>query len=115
MTKIKNDNDNNINTMKNRQGGGVKKLLWLLRGGVVNIVDKLTPNSKTVVNTEEKNILNVAHLVTKSCKKKKKITIKTVMHRGFSIQNCKFRALFNRVQDFFSLFSIVCDSETEKS
>lgn len=83
----------------------------------MNIVDKLTPNSKTVVNTEKKkNILNVAHLVTKSCKKeKKKITIKTVMHRGFSIQNCTFSALFNRVQNFFSLFSIVCDSETEKS
>lgn len=28
--------------------------LWLLRGGAMNIVDKLTPNSKTVVNTEEK-------------------------------------------------------------
>lgn len=42
--------------------------------GAMNIVDKLTPNSKTVVNTEEekKNILNVAHLVTKSCKKKEK-------------------------------------------
>lgn len=40
------------------------------RGGVV---DKLTLNSKTVVNTgRKKNILNVAHLVTKSCKKKEK-------------------------------------------
>lgn len=38
-----------------------------------------------------------------------------VMHRGFIIQNCKFSALFNRVQRFFSRFSIVCDSETEKS
>lgn len=100
-------------------GRGVKKLLvcGFYESGAMNIVDKLTPNSKTVVNTEEKkNILNVAHLVTKSCKKrKKKITIKTVMHRGFSIQNCIFPALFNRVQNFFSLFSIVCDSETEKS
>lgn len=48
-------------------------------------------------------------------KENKKITIKTVMHRGFSIQNCTFSALFNRVPNFFSLFSIVCDSETEKS
>lgn len=39
------------------------------------VVDKLTLNSETVVNTgrkEKENILNVAHLVTKSCKKKKK-------------------------------------------
>ena len=54
-------------------------------------------------------------LLLNHSKKGKKNTIKTVMHRGFSIQNCKFPALFNRVQDFFSLFSIVCDSETEKS
>lgn len=41
---------------ENRRGRGMKKLLvcWLLRGGAMNIVDKLTPNSKTVVNTEEK-------------------------------------------------------------
>lgn len=39
----------------------------------MNIVDKLTPNSETVVNTEKKkkNILNVDHLVTTSCKKRK--------------------------------------------
>lgn len=61
--------------MKSRWGGRVKKLLvcGFYEGGAMNIVDKLTPNSKTVVNTEEKkNILNVAHLVTKSCKKRKK-------------------------------------------
>lgn len=50
------------------------------------VVDKLTLNSETVVNTgrkEKENILNVAHLVTKSCKKKeeeeekkKKLSIK---------------------------------------
>lgn len=34
-------------------------------------------------------------------KEKKKITIKTVMHRGFSIQNCTFSALFNRVPNFY--------------
>lgn len=35
---------------------GAKKLLvlWLLRRDAMNIVDKLTPNSKTVVNIEEK-------------------------------------------------------------
>lgn len=54
-------------------------------------------------------------LLNHAKKERKKITIKTVMHRGFSIQNCIFPALFNRVQTFFSLFSIVCDSETEKS
>ena len=27
--------------------------LWILRRGAMNIVDKLTPNSETVVNTEE--------------------------------------------------------------
>jgi len=27
--------------------------LWILRKGAMNIVDKLTPNSETVVNTEE--------------------------------------------------------------
>lgn len=54
-------------------------------------------------------------LLNHAKKEKKKITIKTVMHKGFSIQNCTFSALFNRVQNFFSLFSIVCDSETEKS
>lgn len=86
------------------------------RGGR-GVVDKLTLNSKTVVNTgRKKNILNVAHLVTKSCKKRKEKSVnKSVTHRGFSIQNCTFSALSNRVQDFFSLFSIVCDSETEKS
>ena len=40
------------------------------KGGAMIIVDKWTPNSETVVNTEgkkkQKNILNVAHLVTKS-------------------------------------------------
>lgn len=75
----------------------------------MNIVDKLTPNSETVVNTEEekKNILNVAHLVTKSCKKRKekKLTIKTVMHRGFSIQNCTFQLCSTGFKNsFFSFF-----------
>lgn len=51
----------------------------------------------------------------KSKKKNKKITMKTVMHRGFSILNCTSSALFNRVQKRLSLFSIVCDSESEKS
>lgn len=37
------------------------------------------------------------------------------MHRGFSIHNCTFPALVFRVPDFFSLFSNVCDSETETS
>lgn len=41
--------------------------------------------------------------------------MKTVMHRGFSILNCTSSALFNRVQKLLSLFSIVCDSESEKS
>lgn len=54
-------------------------------------------------------------LLNHAKRKRKKKDYKNVMHRGFSIQNCKFSALFNRVQNFFSLFSIVCDSETEKS
>lgn len=37
--------------MKNRPGGAGG--LWLLWAGAMNIVDKLTPNSKTVVNTAE--------------------------------------------------------------
>lgn len=53
-------------------------------------------------------------LLNHAQKREKKITIKNVMHKGFSIQNCTFPALFNRVQNLFSLFSIVCDSETEK-
>lgn len=48
-------------------------------------------------------------------KKRKKNHYKNVMHRSFSIQNCTFPALFNRVQKFFSLFFLfLCDSETEK-
>lgn len=57
MTKIKNENDNNINTMKNRWGGQrAKKLLvcGFYERDAMNIVDKLTPNSKTVVNIEKK-------------------------------------------------------------
>lgn len=98
------------------EGGEEVVGLWLLRRSAMNIVDKLTPNSKTVVNTEKKKTFwMLLILLLNHAKKRKKITIKTVMHRGFSIQNCTFSALFNRVQNFFSLFSIVCDSETEKS
>ena len=97
--------------------GGARLLVCgFYDGGAMNIVDKLTPNSETVVNTKEKKTFwMLLILLLNHAKKMKKIPIKTVMHRGFSIQNCTFQALFNRVQDFFSLFSIVCDSETEKS
>lgn len=39
---------------------------------------------------------------------------KPVMHRGFSIQNCTFQTLCDRVPTFFLFFCIVCDSETDK-
>ncbi len=48
-------------------GGGE----FVLEQGGGNTIIKLTPNSKTVVNTDEH--LNVAHLVTNSAKKKEKI------------------------------------------
>ena len=35
-------------------GAGEDVALWLLRGSAMNIVDKLTPNSETVVNIEGK-------------------------------------------------------------
>lgn len=52
--------------------GGELLVCGFYEGREGGVVDKLTLNSKTVVNTgKKKNILNVAHLVTKSCKKRK--------------------------------------------
>lgn len=44
---------------------------------------------------------------------KKQQKNKSVMHRGFSIQNCTLQVLCDRAPTFFLFFCIVCDSETD--
>lgn len=54
IKNIKKNND--INTTTNGWGGGgrFEEVVGLYKGFTMNIVDKLTPNSKTVVNTGKK-------------------------------------------------------------